>query len=987
MRRDEGMAERQRGEAGPERPGFADGELPGPPDPETPFENDLEYIRHLLARDAARRAAAGTALTGEAAEGGTDGAAAARLREEAGRLETAIRSKLERSREAGFVPRLVRLAGADGLDEAERRVFEFLVTATLSGSGPPTVPDLLRFAGFDLSTVARFLLPSRPHMLEEAVTLTGDTGSLFSSAVGVADEIVKLVAGAPLAGAELLMLTDTTAEQVLAAEEDPPGVPWENGTRFGQLEAILEAEFEGALARNGGEPGDGGPVDGERPDPGEPAAPSPSPLPGEDLGPYTSDLEYLEDCMAYIRARVRRIVGWERSDDPFSDEPQRPVNPRQLQARERLRHRRYLARMKRTRAAGGWLPRMEELAERRGLDEFEKWVLLTLVGHALHLGPDGAWSGLGPTIDDMLHIWTDGLEERVLRRRHFYRTGKLVEDGLVHLETGLMGELTGTALQIDRAVLDHVVGLEAESASLVDGSRLYRPAVTVDRVILPEETKRLILDTVASFDAYREARRATGLDETLVYGRGIVMLFHGPSGTGKTMMANALANHLGKRLMLVNFPSLGFPPDDALRSIFQAARIHDAVLFFDECEEIFASRDAGNVTLSMLLTEIERHDGLTVMATNRPFVLDEAMHRRITLAIEFPLPDRDLRRRIWERHIPPEPWCAPGLDTAGLAERYELSGGLIKNAVISALSFAASRDPERPVVALDDLERGARLQLRGNLQRSDLDRGLVPSTGLDGLVLPDGIHRTVLEIVQFEKARRTLNGSWGFGNGDGRGAGLTALFHGPPGTGKSFTAEAIAYETGKPLRVVNVAELLSKWVGETAQNIEALFTGLRSHEAVLVFEEAEGLFASRTTVSSSSDRYANMDVGLLLHHMERYPGVVILTSNMIDAIDRAFMRRMRYIVEFPPPDEALRERLWARLVPDRVPLDPGVDFGELARRFVLTGGEIRNAVYRAAARAALRTADRRRVTMADLLAAASEEVTDVRTPVGFTRAE
>merc|ERR1719230_2309285 len=176
----------------------------------------------------------------------------------------------------------------------------------------------------------------------------------------------------------------------------------------------------------------------------------------------------------------------------------------------------------------------------------------------------------------------------------------------------------------------------------------------MDQVVVPEETKALIMSTVQNFAAFRRNKKQFGLDET-ISASGLVMLFYGDSGTGKTMTANAIANLLGKKLLLINFPSLGGEQAaDAARMIFRESKINDAVLFFDECESVFESRERSQRRdVNMLLTELERHDGLIILATNRPFDLDEAMHRRITLAIEFNKPDHLLRKDIWKALLPP----------------------------------------------------------------------------------------------------------------------------------------------------------------------------------------------------------------------------------------------------------------------------------------------------------------------------------------------
>lgn len=240
---------------------------------------------------------------------------------------------------------------------------------------------------------------------------------------------------------------------------------------------------------------------------------------------------------------------------------------------------------------------------------------------------------------------------------------------------------------------------------------MYFPKVHLDQVVLAEELKKLIMTTVANFEGFKKAMKRTGFDDTMSYGSGIVLLFFGASGTGKTMMANAIANHVNKRILLINFPSLGaMNAGENLKFIFREAKINDAILFFDECESIFESRDLGNHSVNLLLTEIERHDGLIIMATNRAFDLDEAMHRRVTLAIEFNKPDPILRERIWQANIPKDLPLAKNVNLKDLAMSFELTGGFIKNAILGALSLAVSRDGEKEAcVSQEDLECTSKL--------------------------------------------------------------------------------------------------------------------------------------------------------------------------------------------------------------------------------------------------------------------------------------
>ena len=239
------------------------------------------------------------------------------------------------------------------------------------------------------------------------------------------------------------------------------------------------------------------------------------------------------------------------------------------------------------------------------------------------------------------------------------------------------------------------------------------------------------------------------------------------------------------------------------------------------------------------------------------------------------------------------------------------------------------------------------------------------------MIIADNIMASLKEIIQYEKARAVLFGQWGFGKTSARG--LAVLMHGKPGTGKSHAAEAIGYEVGKPLKVVNCGELLSKWVGESTKNIDALFEESKSIDAILLFDDCDGLFGSRTSMGSSTDRYANVDVGVLLYHIDRFPGIVIMTTNVIENLDKAFYRRFRYMLHFDSPTQSARAKLWKLLIPNETPVKEPIDFNYLSS-FDMCGGAIKNSIFRAAAKAALRPVPERMITYDDLLKAATDEL-------------
>lgn len=219
------------------------------------------------------------------------------------------------------------------------------------------------------------------------------------------------------------------------------------------------------------------------------------------------------------------------------------------------------------------------------------------------------------------------------------------------------------------------------------------------------------------------------------------------------------------------------------------------------------------------------------------------------------------------------------------------------------------------------------------------------------LVLPERQINALHDIVRSLRHRTTVYDEWGFAARPGRGPGLTALFSGPSGTGKTMAAESIANDIGLDLLVVDLSAIMNRYIGETEKNLRRVFDSAERSGAVLLFDEADALFGRRTEVKDSDDRYATLGIGSLLSRIEAYPGLAILTINRKGNIDPAFMRRLRFIVEFPYPTKAARKLIWKSVFPADAPLDDNIEFRKLAK-LDLAGGSIRNVALNAAFAAA-----------------------------------
>lgn len=332
-----------------------------------------------------------------------------------------------------------------------------------------------------------------------------------------------------------------------------------------------------------------------------------------------------------------------------------------------------------------------------------------------------------------------------------------------------------------------------------------------------------------------------------------------------------------------------------------------------------------------------------------------------------------MRIQIWKRLLPFDIPMDETVTLEALADLGEWGIGQIRHAISEALQRVAGRTGGNRRVRITDF-----MEETDDLGDTELELGRevassessIPSVTLADVVLPVQLDRDVRQIVAAVSHRSRILDAWGFGTTYRGGQGISALFKGPSGTGKTLTAEAIAGELSRPLRVVTAPNLLSRYVGETDVHVSKLFRTLRGKQDILLIDEAECLLGQRVAAITSTDHYYNTHVNTFLTELDRHPGVVIFSTNLAEHMDKAFDRRIRWKLTFPLPDQEARVDIWRKSIPQEAPLSEDVDFHLLAVRYPISGGLIRNAVLQAAYMAASSDST---ICMQDLCKAAAAE--------------
>jgi ATPase family associated with various cellular activities (AAA) len=433
------------------------------------------------------------------------------------------------------------------------------------------------------------------------------------------------------------------------------------------------------------------------------------------------------------------------------------------------------------------------------------------------------------------------------------------------------------------------------------------------------------------------------------------VLLAGPEGVGRAMAVEGILAENDIIAVKIDLAALAAEPRIAERvsAALREAALRDAVAILDggpnmkdEVPRALVQAIAdGAATLSIPL--------VFTMATHPAWLINV-----IPDLVELDIPLSSFRERLelWRRELPPGVVEPADLET--VAARYAFTGS----------TTARLRDPNDPKVRLDELGDAARLTFTHRL--GGMAQRIPTGFSWDDLVLPKETMEAVREVLRFARYKPVLLEDWGFAAKLPYGRGVSAILHGPPGTGKTMVAQLLANELGYDLYRIDLSQVVNKYIGETEKNLARIFEEAETSHAILFFDEADSLFAKRTAVTSANDRYANLEVNYLLQRMETFDGVTLLATNLEQGIDEAFKRRVRFSVGFELPEAPERAKLWKSMFPPQAPLAPHIDWEILSRQFVMAGGYIKKAVLRAALVAAEAN---RAVTTADLVEAARLE--------------
>lgn len=574
-------------------------------------------------------------------------------------------------------------------------------------------------------------------------------------------------------------------------------------------------------------------------------------------------------------------------------------------------------------------PAIDLLAERFGLSRFERDVIVLCAG--IEMNSDLArvcGEALGGTARPHL---TFGMALAALAEAHWSAlapVGPLRRWRLIEVDDS--AGLVNNRLRLDERILHFLAGVNYLDPRLRPLLRLRHPASVL--AAAHRSIADRILDRLQSSPAVPAQ-----------------VLLSGDDSDGQADVAVHIAGSLRRQLYVLSAQHIPANPAEveALAILWQREAVLLEAALLVECGD----REVPPQTAAFL----DMVGGLLIVSGKESPALT-----RPALSAVVNRPEATDQRELWKAALGPASDQLNGsLD--GVAWQFRLSAQTIARTGSSLQRELAEASKPDEV-----LWRACRRATRSKLD--DLAQRIEPTADWNALVLPAPQKSTLRAVAAHVRHRLTVYHDWGFSGTGNRGLGLAVLFAGESGTGKTMAAEVLAKELNLDLYRIDLSAVVSKYIGETERNLRRLFDAAEESGAVLLFDEADALFGKRSEVKDSHDRYANIEVSYLLQRMEAYRGVAILTTNMKAALDHAFQRRLRFVVQFPFPDAAQREAIWRKMFPAETPIG-SLDYPKLSRLH-MAGGSIRNIAVNAAFLAAQA---KEPVAMGHLLQAAQSE--------------
>lgn len=540
-------------------------------------------------------------------------------------------------------------------------------------------------------------------------------------------------------------------------------------------------------------------------------------------------------------------------------------------------------------------------------------------------------------VGDLIYLLSLSTSQLYENRHYFSAKANLVKHGLVKVSASYdEPNVMNMGITISHEIVNAILGDKNDYYSNTQYLEIETPAIALDDVILDEETKNRVKSFLDHRAEYRKTLQESKLERITSSSFATTFLFYGPSGTGKTMLAKAIANYLNKVLMTVDFKEYEesrslFERHIPLKNIFQKAETMDAVLLLDECDDLFKESSRNSRTL---LIEMERTNAIVILATNEVRRLDPAIDRRISLKVKFTVPDASMRKKLWEIHLPAKKMLAEDVDTDGLARKFFFPGGFIKNAVVTALHNAMEKRPNGQItICQEDLLKAGKSVEEQMLKPLYYSNPHYPSTNLNEIRLRPEEIKEVEGIIQVLKYSKKIEKP------------PRVLFHSQDMQKLVAVAEAIATSHSLPINFLPT-ELF--YNDKSVYFLKAHSLHGMGYEAFLlmVIQELNEMDSILVLADEQMELMKKLGdkkvriIDLLYKRITQLQKPILVLTDSPNINPHTLQNYFDFVVKIDAPEKEHRMQAWEKLLLKDIALEKSVNIAALAEQYVLSENEI-----------------------------------------------
>lgn len=586
---------------------------------------------------------------------------------------------------------------------------------------------------------------------------------------------------------------------------------------------------------------------------------------------------------------------------------------------------------------------LEYVAAAFKLNEFEKLCILLSLSIEMDRKYETIYAYLQnditkkyPTIDLCLKLYSQSQAKKFFVLSHLNKNSKLFRYFYpFNSSSDESSSLLSKKLILDDRLLSFILNSSSSNTHIETYAQLFFYAQELPSLLTDEDIQNKLKNLI---EKKLELKMDFESKKSIIY-------IQGPTGCGKKLHIKYICKNFNINCILVDLSSIYQKEnfEDILRIISRESILQQAVICFYNFHEILSENENDNNKIYYFLDSFNAFSNILFITSHENWKPKKTLKKYEFFKVSFDYPNTLIRKDIWEK-LCNEYNIDSSIDLNFIANKFIFTPNQIKKALLNAKDISIWNHKE--FITEAHINEACYNQTCHNLEKKATL--IKPIYSWRDIILPKEQIKELEDASNQVKYKHIVLNQWGFDAKLSYGKGLSVMFAGPPGTGKTMAAQVIAKEVNMEIYKIDLSQVVSKYIGETEKNLKEIFDEAKNSNTILFFDETDAILGKRSDVKDSNDRYSNLEISFLLQKMEEHTGVTILATNHLQNIDEAFIRRINFIIHFPFPDPENRKKIWEMIFPDKTPLEDDIDFDYLARKFEISGGNIKNIALSAA---------------------------------------